>query len=203
MKLKVNLLCVALLPGVWACSQQGESGFDRSGTWKVDGNVSSINFVTTKAGTVSELGSIGGLSGSIEESGSAEIEFALDSTNTGIETRDERMKEFLFDTAQFPVGKVTAQIDPATLDSLASGGGGALEIEATVTIAGASAPVTLPLAVATVGKDRVLVQTSKPVLVEASTFNLTDGVEKLRELASLDAIAPVVPVTVSVTFARQ
>lgn len=196
-------LTLAIAPALLACSQRADTAFDRSGEWQVDSAASRINFVTTKAGTVSELGTISGLTGGIDEAGNVTIEFPLETVDTGIETRDGRMKEFLFDTAQFPLGKVTAQLDAKTLDGLASGGGGSLEVAGSVTLAGKSAQVALPLSVATVGKDRVVVQSSKPVLVEASTFGLDGGIEKLRELANLEVIAPVVPVTVAVTFARK
>ena len=59
--------------------------------------------------------------------GAARVEIDLASVNTGVEIRDERMREIFFQVADFPSATVTAQLDPqqfAALDSGMVGSGG-------------------------------------------------------------------------------
>ena len=47
---------------------------------------------------------------------------------------------------------------------------------------------------------RVLVTTVRPVVVNADSLGLTEGVERLRNIAGLQAISPAVPVSLVLQF---
>jgi hypothetical protein len=47
------------------------------------------------------------------------------------------------------------------------------------------------------------ISNARPVVINAGEFELTRGVEKLREIAGLPSISPVVPVQFSLYFVRQ
>ncbi|MBO6764411.1 MAG: hypothetical protein JJ918_05650 [Maricaulis sp.] len=51
--------------------------------------------------------------------------------------------------------------------------------------------------------ERVLVETTQPVLLHVDDFGLTDGLATLQDLAGLPSITPVVPVTASLVFERE
>jgi hypothetical protein len=45
-----------------------------------------------------------------------------------------------------------------------------------------------------------MVAATKPLIVDATKFGLSDGIEKLREIAGLSSISHAVPVTFVMTF---
>jgi hypothetical protein len=49
----------------------------------------------------------------------------------------------------------------------------------------------------------VMVASTQPLVIDAAKFGLSDGVEKLREIAGLDSISNAVPVTFVMTFVDQ
>jgi hypothetical protein len=61
-------------------------------------------------------------------------------------------------------------------------------------------PVTTELLVTRIAQDRVLVTPMKPIIVNAGTLNLAEGVEALREIAGLPSISKAVPVTFVLQF---
>ena len=50
--------------------------------------------------------------------------------------------------------------------------------------------------------NRILVHGISPVIVSAGDFGLAEGIEKLREIAGLPAIATAVPVYFNLVFER-
>jgi len=131
-----------------------------------------------------------------------EIAIDLTSVDTNIAIRDERMKEFLFETERFAVAVLTAQVDADAVAELAVGSTQALSVEGELTLHGQSEPVTLALNVVRLSDSELLAISSQPVIINAGSFDLADGVEKLREIAGLPSISTAVPVTFSLTFKR-
>lgn len=48
--------------------------------------------------------------------------------------------------------------------------------------------------------NRWLISSAKPVILNASDFNMIDGINTLRELAGLSSIATAIPVTFELVF---
>jgi polyisoprenoid-binding protein YceI len=184
-----------------ACSVvQEESSLD--GGWELAGDESRVIFSTTKAGEIAEAHKFAEISGTVASNGAVALSIPLASVDTGIDVRNERMREFLFEIASYPNASITAQLDPAEFANLKSGDSVAVPVEASVDLHGQKELVTLDLTVSRMGEDKVKVETTAPVIIDAGTFGLSDGVEKLRELANLDGIADQVPVSVSLVFTR-
>ncbi len=171
--------------------------------WQLDADGSHLAFTTIKANTAAEVHTFGKLSGRIDDGGGATLSIVLDSVNTAIEIRDERMRELLFETATYPAAAVAVDIDPAALEAIEPGGSVSLTVEASLSLHGTTTPLTAQLSVARLSVDRLLVTTEKPVIVNASQVGLADGVEKLREVAGLPSISPAVPVTFLLVFERN
>ncbi|MEQ9021884.1 MAG: YceI family protein, partial [Pseudomonadales bacterium] len=76
---------------------------------------SSVSFVTTKVQDIQEVMRFDQLSGRISDDGSVVIRIHANSINTMIPIRDDRMKEHLFEIADFPVITVSAEIDTDSL----------------------------------------------------------------------------------------
>jgi polyisoprenoid-binding protein YceI len=168
--------------------------------WTLDGAGSSLYYVTSKAGAVSEVNTFGGLSGSIADDGTAMLMIDLSTVNTSVEVRDQRMRDIAFKVGEFPMAHVAVKVDAAALASMAPGTLSTAVYEATLSMHGVSAPIPAELRVIKVDADTVLVQTAKPLLVAASSVGLAEAVEELRTVANLPSINPQVVVDFSLVF---
>ena len=168
--------------------------------WTIDNDQSRVAFVSTKAGNVAEVHRFGALTGSLEADGAFTVDIALDSVDTGIEIRDQRMRELLFQTERYPRARLTAQLDMDQLKRIGPGEQGTISAEAALNLHGQRATLTINAAVAHLEDGSLLVSSEEPLVVTASQFELLAGVERLREIAGLPSISPAVPVTFRLTL---
>jgi len=171
--------------------------------WTVDNDASRLAFVSTKAGEVAEVHRFGELSGWLGEDGRFRVTVALDSVDTAVAIRDERMREFLFETDRFPEATITAQLDMATLADLAVGDQVEIETDATLGLHGATLSLDVRATAARLDAGTLLVTSSEPLVVNAGAFDLLAGIEKLREIAGLASISPAVPVSFRLTLRQD
>jgi polyisoprenoid-binding protein YceI len=185
---------------VAGCSQPSAEAPPLAGDWSVDGSRSLVSFATVKAGDIGEAHEFTGVSGSVAADGTAELDIDLATVSTGIDVRDQRMRDILFDVAANPVAVATVKLDPAAFSGLGVGDSVTLPVTATLSLHGVEGEVEAELEVTRIAPGAVQVVTTKPIIVDAASFALTDGVEQLRELAGLPSITPVVPVNLSLVF---
>ena len=171
--------------------------------WQLNNDFSRLSFISTKAGNVGEVHRFGKLSGTVSPDGAATVHVHLVSVDTRIGIRDERMREHLFETDKFPTAELSTEIDPARIEALPAGQMQALSQDIRVKLHGREAVVPAELLVTRVAPDRLLVTSAAPVIVNAGQFALSEGVEKLRQIAGLPAISLSVPVTFQLVFERQ
>ncbi len=164
--------------------------------WTLDSDISSIQFITTKNSAVAEVHRFKKLSGSIDSSGAGKVEIALDSVDTLVAIRNERMRELLFQTATFPNAVIGTQVDLDILEQLPVGAEQVVATSLAVSLHGNEAELPAKLRVSALGNGRYVVTTAQPLLLRASDFDLADGIEQLRGIAGLDSISTAVPVTV-------
>lgn len=170
--------------------------------WELDNTESIVNFVSIKNNSVGETNTIKALEGSIGVHGMVQLTLHLNSVETLIEIRNERMRELLFETVKFPVARVTAEVDPALF--AASSGGGVRQVDVPLTLAMHGQQRVLNAFVSVVVEDDgdLIVTTTHPVLVNAGDFGLEAGIEALRKVAGLHSISSVVPVSMQLKFVR-
>ncbi|MBV5307831.1 YceI family protein [Chromatium okenii] len=168
--------------------------------WTLDPARSQLNFVSIKANNVAEINTFGKIEGRVTDAGQVTMRLALDSVETLIPIRNERMRQFLFETTNYQEAVLRAQIDPQQLANLAVGSIASINAEGTLLLHGLAQPLTLALQVARVNAQTVMVANVKPLIVDAAKFGMTEGVEKLRQLAGLSAISSAVPVTFVITL---
>lgn len=159
-----------------------------------------VSFVSTKAGKVAEVHHFNEVTGSLDGDGNARIAIALASVDTAIAIRNERMREMLFEVADFPQAVIEAELDPATYGKLGPGQYTTLDVPATLALHGEEHTLALTLDVTAAADGSLLVASRRPVIVNAADYRLAAGVEKLREVAGLPSISPAVPVTFSLRF---
>lgn len=186
---------LALLPVLWAGGAQAG--------WTLDGDDATLNFVSTKANAAAEVGSFGVLEGGVDDGGNVTISIDLDSVDTAIELRDQRMREMLFETGRYPSATVVAKIDIDAVNDLAVGSSTSLVTEAALRVNEVTLSLTVELDIARLSESRVLVASSKPLIVNAGQVGLLEGVERLREIAGLPSISPAVPVTFLFAFDKD
>jgi len=171
--------------------------------WELVNTESSVDYVTITAAILGESNSFKELSGSIAEDGQISVGIDLASVDTNIPLRDDRMKEMLFETNNFPTANINAEFDPALLSELEVGNTFNDSASFTLSLHGVSQELVADIQVVKLDQNKILVFTSKPILVNAEHYSLAEGVEKLREAAGLPSISTVVPVTFSLVFSRQ
>lgn len=205
-------LATALALGLAACAEPesdlptGEptaAAAVTEGAWTLDPAGSRLSYVSVKAGEVAEANRFDTLSGSVAADGTASLDIDLASVNTGVDIRNERMREIFFGVAENPKATVTAKLDPAAFAGLAVGQSLTRPLKASVTIKGASSDVETEVLVTRVAEDRVSVVPTTPVIISTDMFELTDELGELRALAQLPSITPAVPVTFSLSFTRS
>ncbi|KEO88762.1 hypothetical protein EH31_15100 [Erythrobacter longus] len=200
--LKASLAVVATF-AVIACSQGPVEAPSVTGTqWTVDTDASELSYVSIKAGEIAEANTFETVTGSVSGEGAATIEIDLASVSTGVDIRDERMRDIFFVVANNPKATVTAQIDPAAFEALGVGESADTTLDGTLSLAGVEAPFQAEVSVTRAGADRIIAVTDKPVIIDAGRFELTDELAQLQELAGLASITPAVPVTFSIAFER-
>lgn len=172
------------------------------GSWSLDPAGSSLSYVSIKASEIAEANSINGLSGSVAPDGTAQIAIDLASVETGVDIRDERMRDLFFEVAEHPTATVTAQLDPAAFEALGIGESLVQPLEAVLNLKGVEAPVETEVVVTRIAQDRVLAVSNAPVILQADALGLSDGLAQLQEIAGLPSITPAVPVTFRLTFQR-
>jgi polyisoprenoid-binding protein YceI len=170
--------------------------------WTLDSKRSGITYITIKNSDLPEINTFRQFDGRVSSAGQALFTVYLDSVDTNNEIRDPRMREHLFKTDQFPTASASAQLDMKTLHSLPVGSRHTENLELTLDINGIKETREFYVMVTRLSGDKVLVENKAPLLLDASDFGLTAGLAKLQELAGLDAITPVVPVTFSLVFKK-
>ncbi len=173
-----------------------------AGDWTLQADASNLSFVSIKNNAVTEVHRFTSLTGSVSETGVASLSVDLNSVDTGIEIRDQRMRDLLFETTLHPQAEVSLKVDAEEIGNIEPGKFKLLDSEATLALHGLSVTVPATLRVSRLDARHWLVTSEEPVVVNAAQFNLLEGLDKLREIAGLNAIAAGSPVSFSLLFKR-
>jgi polyisoprenoid-binding protein YceI len=163
------------------------------------GDKSGLRFISVKNAAVAEVHHFRNLSGSLADNGRVEVTVPLVDVETLIPIRNERMQKMLFETVKFPTATLEAEVDMSALKALGNGDYTGMQVTVTVDLHGSRKAYTTTVGVARLG-DEIHVRTREPIVVNAADFELTAGVERLREVAGLSNISTAVPVTASFVF---
>ena len=169
--------------------------------WQVADN-SGIQFVSIKNNTIGEVSHFDMISGTLGDQGAVEVRVALDSVETNIGIRNDRMKKMLFEVGLYPEAVITAQLSPETMAVLGSSSGAAVPVVLQIDLHGQVVSKDAVLTVSATDAGGFSATTSQPILLNAAEFNLEDGVAALQSVAGLAAISRVIPVTASLNFTK-
>ncbi len=171
-------------------------------TWQLDNEKSSLTFISVKKATIAENHHFAKLEGHIDEQALVNINVDLASVNTNIAIRDERMKQFVFQSNKYTSANFSAQLDNAMIEALKIGEVKKLAVNGKIDFHGQQQAVSIDVNVIKSTEKQIFVQTNQPFFIKADDFGVVAGINKLKELAALPSIDYVVPVSFSVTFAR-
>jgi polyisoprenoid-binding protein YceI len=169
--------------------------------WQLVSDKSQLSYTTTKVFTGAEKSAaennrFAKLEGKVGDNGMAEVRVLLDSVNTNVAIRDERMRKIVFQTEKFPAATVSAQV-PANV--LSEQGLHQIDLTLQLELHGMQKSMTVPVSVVN-ESNRILVTSMSPVLIEAADFGLDGGILELTKLAGLMFIPTTVPVSFSLVF---
>jgi polyisoprenoid-binding protein YceI len=167
--------------------------------WKIDSSKSSLTFVSIKKGTIAENHRFKKFSGGINK-GIANISIDLNSVDTKIAIRDERIAEYLFETAKFSQASFSVQLNENEIDAIASGSSKNMTLKGRFDLHGQQQDLTVNVVVMKLSEKNMVVTTQEAVIIKAEDFALVAGINKLKSLAHLPSIAYSVPVSFVLTF---
>lgn len=170
--------------------------------WQLDSAQSSLHFVTVKNDVVAETHRFTQLQGQWADDGQFRVEIPVQSLDTQIPLRNERMLEHLFQAKQYPLIQATGTLPANKVAALKTGDTLNEKVDMALTLLDQTQTVVVDLALVKLADNRVLAYTKAPVLVKATEFKLDGGVAKLQALAKLNRIELVVPVNFSVQFSH-
>ncbi|AIL60209.1 YceI family protein [Pseudomonas alkylphenolica] len=177
--------------------------FSAQANWHLDGESSRLSFISSKNGDTAEVHRFLVLHGKVDRKGAAELMIEMDSNNSSVPLRDERMRKELFDFAGYPEAKVRAQIDLRPINDLANGAQVELRLPVTVELRGKEHSYSALLLATRLDERRFQVVTLEPLMLRAEDFDLLPGLETLRKLAGLKSISPSVPVSAVLIFTAR
>jgi len=197
--MKLMKLDIVLSALIFLCMASSSTVAD----WEIDAAQSSLYFVSTKQAGIAEVNEFSNLQGKIDANGRATIVIDLATVETAIDIRNQRIKKLLFNIVKFPVASISTDIDIDMLNSLSIGDHQFYKLKAQLTLHGVSKSMDLEVKVVKLANQGISVEAIRPILLNANEFELTAGIEKLREIAGLNSISGMIPVTFSLIYSQK
>ena len=169
-------------------------------SWSLDNDASQVSFVSVKAGDAGEVHRFNEISGALSGDGNASVTIQQASVDTLIPLRDDRMRELLFETNVFPTATLSADIDMDALNDIEPGANVDMTVTLKLDLRDQNLEIPAAMIVARLGDHRLMVSSRKPVIVNAASVDLVEGIEALRAVANLPSISKAVPVSFVLTF---
>ncbi len=171
--------------------------------WLLNETKSVLNFVSVKNTDVAETFTFTQLKGTVSATGEAVLTIPLASISTGIDLRNTRMKQMLFESDFLPSLYFTTQLDLAVIDALPVGGTSAQVLSGTLVLHGVVKTLSVDALIIKHASNSVSVSPRKPILVNSVDFELNAGIEALRLAVGATSIGERVPVYFKVFLTRD
>ncbi len=161
---------------------------------------SSVHFLTNKNTHIAEIHRFKAFTAEVKDSGFAQINIDLSSVDTRIGIRDERMNEHLFEVSRFASARFEAEIPATVLAQVSAGQSSRFQLSGKVSLHGEQAQAQCEVLISPNKDKTITVSSITPMIIDAQSFNLVAGINKLQQIAGLKSITHTVPVTFSLTF---
>ncbi len=170
--------------------------------WVLDNDRSTLNFITTKNASKTEIQSFYAMEGRIEQK-QAVLTVDLKSVDTGITIRDERLRKMFFNVADFPKASARIALDEEEIKSIKKGHSKTFQLDAEINLHGLKRTLLVTVKVIALDDHQLMVISENPLIIDLKGFALLDAVNQLREIAKLKSINSAIPVTFSLVFFRK
>jgi polyisoprenoid-binding protein YceI len=171
--------------------------------WTLNQDSSQINFISVKKNKVGEVHVLTGLTGSVNDNGEVSITINLNSVETQIPVRNERLKKLFFETDIYPVATAVTTLDLTEINALIPGQLMTQELTINLQLHGVQAALPVSVQVSALSDHALWVTLTEPVVLNIEDYALYDGLKTLMALAKLPSISTVVPVTAGLLFEAQ
>ena len=176
--------------------------FSAAADWSVNSAQSSLNFVSVKNDVVAETHSFKDLTGKLTEAGEFSVAIPVATIDTIIPIRNERILEHVLAAKQYATINAKGKVDSKVLTGLKTGDSIVVDQALELTLLTKTQSLMAKVKVTKVSDSQLVVTTVAPIMLDVNKFELNAGVEKLRELAGLKAISPMVPTTFSLVLTK-
>ena len=139
----------------------------------------------------------------LDKQGDFKMTIDLNSVQTNIEIRDQRIKDWVFKTAQFATAEIKGKVDMEAINKLAIGETLTFKQPLTLNIHGKELPLEANLSAQRVHADKIMVNTLNPVLLDVKAMDMSKGVMQLVEVMGLKTIVEQIPVSFHAEFMRK
>ena len=125
------------------------------------------------------------------------LKIDLDRIETNVPIRNDRVKELLFETGKFPTADISLNLDKQRIQQLNAGKPVIWRVKAALNLHGITKTVEAEVNAVLLKSGDLMVNTVQLIIVPVADFNLTDGLAKLKSIATS------VPVTFNLRFQKQ
>lgn len=190
----IPLLTIFLFITAAAQSQNAQA------EWTLNMENSNLSYGSIKKNSIGESNHFQHLEGRITEQGEITLMIDLSSVETWVDIRNSRMKEFLFQTIDFPVATLRGQVDMEKFNHLKVGQQHSFDMSFDFDLHGQTQTIDTELVILRLSEKTVTVLPNGIIFLDVEKFNLLSGLKKLQELAKLTSISSSVPIVFHLTF---
>ena len=173
--------------------------------WESDNN--HISFLSIKVNqqknSITEQSAFTSSKAMLDKDGMFTLTIDLNSVKTNVDIRDQRLKDWVFETAQFGTATVSGKVDADAVNKLAVGETLKLEQPLELDIHGQKVKLQAELNVQRSAEDKIMVNTLTPVILDTKAMKMEKGVMQLVEVMALSSIVEQVPVSFAGEFMRK
>lgn len=170
--------------------------------WTLDTANSNLSYGTIKNDIIGENNTFKTISGTINENGHIKIDIALASVDTQLELRDERMRDIVFKVAEHANAKLTGDMNLEAHADQEVGTSRLIETTIGLELVGQNVEHDVMLVVTRLAENKVMVTPHGVMFIDAEDYDLLDALDTLRDLAGLETISSVVPMSFYLTFTK-
>jgi outer membrane protein OmpA-like peptidoglycan-associated protein len=197
-KMRIGLALVILVAIVGMRSANAQDFLNQN--WILDPSRSHVYMQTEKREGIIEKHQFTAVEGNISRDGNAIVRIDLNSIDTGIDLRNVRMRFLLFETYKFPYAEISAKLDKAKLQELATRSRITYPLTLQVNMHGIVKEIQTSVSIARTGNATMEVATIDPIVVTAESFDFMKGVGKLVDAMGGIRIVPSSPVSFDLVF---
>jgi polyisoprenoid-binding protein YceI len=166
--------------------------------WELQPQASSISFVV-KTAEAAETYRFNELRGTFDNGGMVLLTIPLASVSTGVEERDEKVRDLLFEAAKFPSASFLTMIGMDQIEGLAPNSQKTMAVSGRLTLRGKTAQVAGTMQVSRLANGNLSVVSAAPVLLDTEQFELNKGMKKVMRAGGVE-FDKVVPINVHLVF---